>query len=105
VEQTSAEEAAPEATATDETPAVADDLTVIEGIGPKINSLLQEAGIRTYQELAEAQPDRISEILLASGLRLANPGTWPEQARLAAAGDWDGLKDLQNRLKGGRQEE
>jgi predicted flap endonuclease-1-like 5' DNA nuclease len=85
------------------TPVKADDLKVIEGIGPKISGVLQAAGIRTFAELAAADPKHISEILLAVGLRLADPTTWPEQARLAAEGKWDEFKALTDSLKGGKR--
>jgi len=81
----------------------ADDLTRIAGIGPKISSVLQDVGIMTYSQLADSDVDRLRQILDESGIRLANPDTWPEQARLAAAGDWDALKGLQGQLKGGRR--
>jgi predicted flap endonuclease-1-like 5' DNA nuclease/predicted nucleic-acid-binding Zn-ribbon protein len=84
-------------------PAAVDDLVIIEGIGPKINALLQEAGITTFTRLAATEPARLLEILHAAGLRLGDPTTWPEQARLAAAGDWEGLKRLQEGLKAGRR--
>jgi predicted flap endonuclease-1-like 5' DNA nuclease len=80
-----------------------DDLTVIEGIGPKIASLLQSAGITTFAQLAEADVARVSGILKDAEFRLADPSTWGEQAQLAAEGRWDQLKSLQNNLKGGRQ--
>lgn len=80
-----------------------DDLTVIEGIGPKIAGLLQNAGITTFDELAGSDPARLKALLDEAGLQMADPSSWPEQARLAAAGDWDALKSLQDRLKGGRQ--
>lgn len=80
-----------------------DDLKRIEGIGPKISGLLQAAGIASYAQLAAADVDHLKHILSQAGLRLANPDTWPEQARLAAARDWEGLKHLQSRLKGGRR--
>jgi hypothetical protein len=79
-----------------------DDLKVIEGIGPKIESVLQKAGIRTYAQLAVTGVTRLKSILNDAGVRAA-PGTWPEQARLAAVGDWDRLDALQNQLKGGRR--
>jgi hypothetical protein len=47
--------------------------------------------------------DRLRGILRESGLRLADPGTWPEQAQLAAAGEWDAFQVLQQELKGGRR--
>ena len=81
-----------------------DDLTKIEGIGPKIGELLAGQGIGTYAELAAASVDKLSEILHEAGSRYAShdPGTWPQQAELAAAGKFDELKDLQDELKGGR---
>lgn len=83
-------------------PPAPDDLTKIEGIGPKIAALLQGAGITTFDELAETDVERIGALLKEAGLRLADPHSWPEQARLAAEGDWDGLQALQDSLKGGR---
>ena len=81
-----------------------DDLKRIEGIGPKITALLQEAGIRTFAQLAAAEVSRLEEILAEASLSaLAKPATWPEQASLAAAGDWQALEALQNELKGGRR--
>jgi len=82
-----------------------DDLEVIEGIGPKIAGVLQAAGINTFAQLAATDTASLTEILQASDLRLASPETWPQQAELAAAGDWDGLKQLQDQLKAGRREE
>jgi NADH-quinone oxidoreductase subunit I len=86
-------------------PAKADDLTKVEGIGPKINGLLKAAGITTFAALAAAQVSRLQEILAAAGARyqLADPATWPEQAALAAAGKRDELEAFQNTLKGGRR--
>lgn len=80
-----------------------DDLTIMEGIGPKIASVLAAAGVTTFAQLAAADVDWLREVMLAAGLRLADPTTWPEQSRLAAAGDWEGLKALQGQLKGGRR--
>ena len=84
-------------------PKTPDDLTLIEGIGPKISSVMQAAGINSFNQMAAANPDRLRQILHDADLRLADPTTWPEQARLAAAGDTNGLKVLQDKLKGGRQ--
>jgi predicted flap endonuclease-1-like 5' DNA nuclease len=80
-----------------------DDLEIIEGIGPKIAGLLNAAGITTFAQLAEADLTRVQTILDAANLRLADPTTWAEQARLAAAGDQAGLEALKNQLKGGRR--
>ncbi len=83
----------------------ADDLTRIEGIGPKISGVLQEAGIPTFTQLANTEVNRLKEILKEANLRLADPSTWPEQAKLAAAGEWEALETLQDNLKGGRRVE
>jgi len=79
-----------------------DDLTIIEGIGPKINGILQAAGVNTFYQLAALEPQHIMEILTAAGIRLADAKSWPEQARLAAHGEMDRLKAYQDTLKGGR---
>jgi predicted flap endonuclease-1-like 5' DNA nuclease len=85
------------------TPQQPDDLTLIEGIGPKINTILQAVGVHTFGQLAALAPERITEILTASGIRLADPKSWPEQARLAAAGEMKQLHVYQETLKGGRE--
>lgn len=86
-------------------PVAPDDLTVIEGIGPRIAELLAEDGIRTFAELVAATPDRLRAILDAGGTRFrtADPTTWPEQAILARDGQWDAFKALQDAMKGGRR--
>jgi len=84
-------------------PSEPDDLEMIEGIGPKIAGLLKAAGITTFAQLAEVDLARVQAILSAANLRLADPSTWAEQAKLAAAGDRSGLEALQSRLKGGRR--
>lgn len=81
-----------------------DDLRRIEGIGPKISSLLQEAGVSTFAQLAATGITDLKGILSAAGMRFANPGTWPEQAQLAADEKWDELAALQDELKGGRRD-
>lgn len=80
-----------------------DDLTRIEGIGPKIAQLLQEAGIATYAQLAATDVSRLRDILGDAALPMADPSTWPEQAKLAAEGRWEELSALQATLKGGRR--
>ena len=82
--------------------AKSDDLKVIEGIGPKTAGVLQSSGIKTYVQLSAAGAERIKAILTENGIR-ANPTTWPEQAKLAAAGKWEALEALQAKLKGGRR--
>ena len=105
------EEAAPEVVEeapAEEAPAAeveADDLTKIEGVGPKIKELLINAGLPTFAAVAAATPEQIKEILTNAGSRYArhNPGTWPKQAEMAAAGQWDELKKWQDELDGGKE--
>lgn len=85
------------------TPPKSDDLALIEGIGPKIASILQTAGITTFAQLAASDTGRLSAILKAAGLPFSDPTSWPEQAGLAASGKMDELKVLQDNLKGGRR--
>ncbi len=82
-----------------------EDLKVVEGIGPKIEQILHAAGILTLAMLAETEIDVLRQILAEAGprFRLADPSTWPQQARLAAVGDWDALQALQDTLSGGRR--
>lgn len=84
-------------------PARPDDLKKIEGIGPKIAGLLNEAGITTFAQLGKASKKKLADVLQAAGarFRLAKPDTWQEQAKLAAAGKDEALKKLQAELKGG----
>lgn len=79
------------------------DLTIIEGIGPVIQKTLNAAGILTLSQLASAPVERLQSILDAAGLRLGDPATWPEQAALAARGDWDQFKQFTETLKAGRR--
>jgi large subunit ribosomal protein L21 len=79
-----------------------DDLTKIEGIGPKVSQALNEAGISTFDALSEAKVEDIQKILSDAGLKMMDPATWPQQAKLAGDGEWDALKKLQDKLLGGR---
>jgi len=81
-----------------------DNLTKVEGIGPKIAGLLNDAGITTFAMLASTDASKIKEILTNAGGRYAshNPTTWPTQANLAATGKWDELNKLQDELDGGK---
>ena len=83
--------------------ASSDDLTLVEGVGPKVQEHLNAAGITSFSQLAATTPDQIKEILTAAGGMLANmnPMTWPDQAQLAASGEWDKLKEWQDELDGG----
>ena len=82
--------------------AMQDNLTIIKGIGPKVSAVLRSARINSFNKLGSTDVTKISEILRVENpnlLRLIDPTNWPEQARLAAAGEWEKLSMLQNRLK------
>lgn len=84
-----------------------DNLKKIEGIGPKVAHLLNEAGYHSFKKLAEASTEDLSNAIKEEGPTFAamDTSTWPEQAALAAAGKWDELSKLHDELKGGRREE
>jgi len=81
-----------------------DDLKIIEGVGPKIESLLKEGGIDTLYTLSKTDADDIKTLLRAAGerYRIHDPSTWPEQAELASEGKMDELKEFQDALSGGK---
>jgi large subunit ribosomal protein L15 len=83
-----------------------DDLRKVEGIGPKIAELFNNAGIITFADLAATSVEKLNEILEEAGPRYSihNPTTWPQQAQLASEGKWDELSELKNKLDGGRPE-
>lgn len=82
---------------------VKDDLTLIEGVGPKIANLLVVAGVKSYGDVANASIEDLKSILSKGGSSYAahDPGTWPEQAKLAADGKWAELNSLKEKLTGG----
>ena len=84
-------------------PATPDILKKLEGIGPKVEGVLNEAGITTYVALAKASVEELRAILAAEKLQMMHPDNWPEQADLAAKGEWDTLEKLQDELQGGRR--
>jgi predicted flap endonuclease-1-like 5' DNA nuclease len=83
-----------------------DDLKKLEGIGPKIEQLLNTAGIKNFEQLASLTPDVIKPVLDAAGaqFKMHDPKSWPYQAELAAKGEWNRLKEYQNLLIGGQEE-
>jgi len=83
--------------------ASADDLTKLEGIGPKVAKVLNDAEITTFDDLARAKAADVKNVLNEAGLQMMNPEGWIEQASLAAKGDWEAVERLQNKLKGGRK--
>ncbi|WP_353721318.1 hypothetical protein [Dyadobacter sp. 676] len=82
-----------------------DDLKVIEGIGPKIEEILNREGIHTYEQLMETSLLRIASFLKKAGPRyqLHDPSTWPQQAALAKQQKWEELERLKLKLISGRE--
>ncbi|MBL7797866.1 MAG: hypothetical protein JNJ90_15330 [Saprospiraceae bacterium] len=82
-----------------------DDLKIVEGIGPKIEQLLFNAGITTYGQLAATSVQQLKDILAEAGSRyvMHDPGTWSAQALLAANGEWENLKAYQDFLNAGKR--
>ena len=81
----------------------ADDLTILEGIGPKIEELLRANGIDSFVKVACLGVDDLLDILERGGpgFRLANPESWPQQATLATQNRWQELKQMQKEMTGG----
>jgi len=82
-----------------------DNLQIIEGIGPKMESVLKENGVSTFADLADQNPDSLRAILAKYGdkyTKIIDPTTWAQQASYGAKGDFDGLIDLQKKLDAGR---
>lgn len=69
---------------------VADELTMISGIGPKISELLNELGVFHFDQIAgwkEAEITGVDEILNFKGR--INRENWVAQAGLLAAGEFN----------------
>jgi predicted flap endonuclease-1-like 5' DNA nuclease len=79
------------------------DLTLLEGIGPKVMEILGNVGISTFAQLAAAKEENIRNILSENKFRFGNPATMIEQAKLAAAGKMTELEKLKAELKGGKR--
>ena len=86
-------------------PVKPDDLKVVEGIGPKIEGLFNNAGIFTFKQLSEADPAHLKEILVGAGSRfqMHDPSTWPAQSKMADEGKFDELKKWQDELNKGKE--
>jgi predicted flap endonuclease-1-like 5' DNA nuclease len=83
---------------------VKEDLTKIEGVGKQIVVLLNKNDIYSFAQLGKTAITKLNEILISGGTKfqMHNPGTWPKQAKLAAAENWEALTVLQGELKGGK---
>ncbi|QRR01575.1 helix-hairpin-helix domain-containing protein [Dyadobacter sandarakinus] len=85
-------------------PHAPDDLTIIDGIGPRTAELLNKEGIQTFEQLAEASILRIARILKNAGPRfqVQDPTLWPKQAKLAHEKKWEELEKLKTLLISGK---
>lgn len=83
---------------------VADNLIKIDGIGKKISELLAAENITTFKDLSKLSAKKLKLILETAGSKFAmhDPTSWPKQAKLAAAGKWDELNELQKELNAGK---
>lgn len=84
-----------------------DDLTMIEGIGPKIAEIFINADIDTWAKLSETDAEQLKAILAEAGDRykMHDPSTWSRQAEMAASGQWSELAEWQEQLDGGKEVE
>jgi predicted flap endonuclease-1-like 5' DNA nuclease len=80
------------------------DLTIIEGVGPKIAELCVQRGITTWWSLANCDLDVLRTMLAEAGpkFQVHDPTTWPHQARLLANGQWQKFKTLADALRAER---
>lgn len=80
------------------------DLTIVEGIGPKIQELFHNHDVKTWKALSQCSVDKCQQVLQSGGerFRMHKPDTWPEQAKMAHEGRWANLKNWQDQLDGGK---
>ncbi len=75
-----------------------DDLKVVEGIGPKIEGMFKDAGIKTWKALSEASVAQCQKILDGGGdsYKVHDPASWPMQAKMCYEGKWAELAKWQD---------
>lgn len=93
----------PQALNTELYESVAENLQLIEGIGPKIEGVLKDTGVLTLADLANVELETLQDILKKAGksYALARPDTWIRQATYAVREDWKTLEEYQDYLRGG----
>jgi predicted flap endonuclease-1-like 5' DNA nuclease len=80
--------------------APSDDLTQINGIGPRISSILNDGGITSYSQLEHANSGDLRQIIAVGGaLPPSSLDSWPTQASYASRGDWAGLASYNGRRR------
>jgi len=80
------------------------DLKIIEGVGPKIEDILNKEGYKNWSDIANSKVEDLKNIMHDAGprYRIHNPATWNQQAKMAIKGDWQNLIDLQKILSSKR---
>jgi predicted flap endonuclease-1-like 5' DNA nuclease len=79
-----------------------DDLSILDGVGPKYADALKASGVTTFAQLSEMTPEAIEETLAKANVPLIaghNAHTWPRQAKLASTQDWSALRRYVNSTK------
>lgn len=81
-----------------------DDLTVVEGIGPKIEGLFHNFHIKTWKVLSEVSVTKCQEVLDSGGeqYKMHDPTSWPMQSRMAYEGKWRELARWQKEHNRGK---
>jgi glycogen phosphorylase len=83
---------------------LSDDLTRIEGIGPKIAAALVASGIQTFSALEHASLEALEEVLKAAKLNFApSRATWAAQAAFLRRDDQSGFERYTRGLDAGRE--
>jgi predicted flap endonuclease-1-like 5' DNA nuclease len=84
---------------------VADDLKLVEGIGPVIEKLFHASGLKTWKQVANTKAEKLKEILDKGGRRFQvhNPATWPAQCQMMVDDKWEELKVYQDKLNRGKE--
>jgi predicted flap endonuclease-1-like 5' DNA nuclease len=88
-----------DAVAVGEPQAQPDDLLLIDGIGPRVSTIVAAAGITSFAQLAAADVEQLRSMLVDAGIKTVDPSSWPEQARIARAQGADALREHQRRLR------
>ncbi|MFS4468889.1 hypothetical protein [Maribacter sp. 2210JD10-5] len=81
-----------------------DDLKIVEGIGPKIEGMFHESGIKTWKALSESSVADCQKVLDGGGKRyqVHDPASWPMQAKMCYEGKWKDLAKWQEEHKHGK---
>ena len=83
---------------------LADQLEAIEGVGPQIAELFHKNGVHKFAQIAGMSPADIEKILATGGsaFAIAQPFTWPFQAKLLENGWIAEFLEVGQKLKAGR---